>query len=257
MRLIEVNAGGAKFRGEAASVAELFASIEDGYFTLDGRNVTVVGNLSLDNRGLRSLIGCPLIVPGNFSCTHNALRTLEGAPQKVGGNFMCGKNELMTLKGAPDTVGGSFWCERNLLPTLEGGPRKVGGVYNCMHNELTSLLGCAETINGSLLAGSNKNLRSLKGGPRFVKYTVYLQRTALTSLENVHLHLPEVGLSFYIKEVPLQSHVLGLLKIKGLTHVDLDDAKLQAILNKYLPEGDFLACALELAEAGYEEYARL
>jgi hypothetical protein len=30
-----------------------------------------------------------------------------------------------------------------------------------------------------------------------------------------------------------------------------------AIINKYLPEGDLIACALELADEGFDEHAKL
>ena len=56
---------------------------------------------------------------------------------------------------------------------------------------------------------------------------------------------------------PIESHVLGLLKIKGLQEVRLDDIQLTKIINKYLPLGDLLDCQEELIEAGYEEFAQL
>ena len=55
----------------------------------------------------------------------------------------------------------------------------------------------------------------------------------------------------------ISSHVLGLLKIKGLKHVKLSNKKVETIINKYLPEGDILECQSELMDAGLEEYAKL
>jgi len=60
MKLTEVSGNKApQFKGEAHSVNELLASIENGRFTLDGRKLVVHGILQLDSLGLTSLVGCP------------------------------------------------------------------------------------------------------------------------------------------------------------------------------------------------------
>src|ERR1035437_9917409 len=43
----------------------------------------VSGNVTLQNLGLTSLIGCPKYVGGFFSCHENELTSLEGGPIKV------------------------------------------------------------------------------------------------------------------------------------------------------------------------------
>jgi len=257
MKLIE--ADDASFRGKASSISKLIASIQNGRFTLDGRHLVVAGDLSLNNLNLVSLVGCPSIVHGDFSCKLNRLNSLRGGPKEVGGNYNCTYNMLVTLDGAPRHIKQNFVCSHNKLVTLEGGPIIVGKHYYCNNNmQLTSLHGCAQTIGGSLLSYDNTALTSLAGGPRVVKERVDLWHCSkLTSLKDVHLHLPEVHEDIVLYEVPLKANILGLLRIKELKQVSVEDEKLETIINKYIPYGDLIACAVELEEAGYKELARL
>jgi hypothetical protein len=280
MKLTEVSSGTTQqFKGEASSVEELLASIVDGRFTLDGRKLVVHGDLMLMKLGLTSLLGCPQHVRGNFICTYNKLETLDGAPQEVGSHFLCYRNKLKTLKGAPQRINGGFDCSYNVLETLEDGPVKINGFYECSENKLisfkgmpsringdlscsnnllTSFEGCAQTIGGSLYSFNNKLLTSLNGGPSFVGKNVYLEGcTKLTSIMNIHLHFPEVHGLFDFTKTGVKEHMLGLLRVRGLRSIILDDVRLGGILRKYLNGGDLLACALELVEAGYEEQAKL
>jgi len=279
VKLTEINNEIQQFSGKARSVKELLASIKDGRFTLDGRKLIVRGDLSLTRLRLTSLLGCPQRVYGDFDCSYNKLRTLEGAPQEVKGSFSCRNNMLTTLAGVPRHVGDYFDCSINLLKTLEGGPFKVGGSYDCSfnklsvlngmprvikgdvfchNNQLTSFEGCARTIKGSLYGHHNKLLTSLEGGPNFVGRNVKLTNCQkLTSLYNIYLHFPEVRGSFDFTDTDVKKHILGLLRVRKLQGVVLNNKKLEAILNKHLNGGNLLACALELVEAGYEEQAKL
>jgi hypothetical protein len=301
MKLTEINKNKTpQFRGKARSVEELLASIKNGRFTLDGRELVVKDNLSLEDSKLTSLLGCPQVVHGNFSCAYNRLRTLEGAPQEVGGSFDCSDNQLKTLSGAPRVVNRSFYCsyndleslagapERvgndficysNELKTLEGGPTNVGVSYLCGNNKLTTLKGMPTTINGDfwcennlltslsgcgrIIKGNfncmrNKLLTSLENGPDFVGGDViFIGCTKLISLQNIHLHFPEVHGTFNFLNTGVKKHMLGLLRVRGLRDIAIGIAKLEAILRKYLKNGDIFACAVELTEAGYREQAKL
>jgi len=260
MKLGKVSSNKPTFEGKARSVRELIASVRDGRFTLDGRHLVVENNLELDGLKLTSLIGCPQVIRGYFTCTNNKLMTLVGGPTEVGGDYHCSRNQLVTLESAPQRISGNFMCDYNKLPSLKGGPIEVAGSYGCSYNRLTSLVGCAQTIGKNLIAGGNKYLTSLEGGPRFVGGGVFLEFCkGLTSLQNVHLHLPEALAIFLsrVPRVPITGPLLGLLLVKNLRRVVLDDDRLASILNKYLPGGNPLACAIELIEAGYEEHARL
>jgi len=280
MRLTEASSNQAPmFVGEAHSLKELFTSIKDGRFTLDGRKLIVRGDFSLAKQGLTSLLGCPQRVRGNFNCNGNMLKTLEGAPQEVGGDFMCYYNQLKTLGGAPAHVKGNFDYSHNFLETLEGGPIEVDGFYDCSDNKLislkgmprvieddflcnsnllTSFIGCAQTIKGSLYGHDNRLLASLEGGPNLVGKNVYLEGCAkLTSLLNIYHYFPEVHGLFDFTNTGVKEHMLGLLLVRGLKDIALNDAKLEVILRKYLNGGNLLACALELINAGYEDEAKL
>jgi hypothetical protein len=258
MKLTEIDDKAPQFKGEANSIEELLASIKGGRFTLDGRNLIVDGDLLLMNRQLISLAGCPQVVKGHFLCQHNLLKTLEGGPIEVGRDYNCGYNALISLKGAPKHIKDDFWCNDNQLSSLEGGPIKVDGYYGCSRNMLKSLIGCARIINGCLLAHNNKHLTSLEGGPNYVGQNAYFTGCEKLSLQNIHVYLPEVHSVFYFDTLSSCAGLLGLLRVKGLLRVSgLHDNKLQAILNRYLPEGDIFRCALELVEAGYKECATI
>jgi hypothetical protein len=258
MKLTEANPNKAPvFKGKARSVEELIASIRDGRFTLDGRHLIIEDSLELEGLKLTSLVGCPRVIKGCFNCENNMLMALVGGPTEVGSDYHCGRNQLVTLEGAPRHIKGSFMCDYNELPSLKGGPIEVAGNYGCSYNRLTSLVGCAQTIKKNLIAGNNQYLTSLEGGPRSVDSGVFLEFCErLTSLQNVHLHLPEAR-TIFLSKVPITGPLLGLLRVKGLRWVELDDHKLMSILSKYLPEGNPLTCAMELIKAGYEEHARL
>lgn len=140
-----------------------------------------------------------------------------------------------TRNGTDLIVTGSFYCRQEDLVSLKGAPRRVGGSFNCQNNQLTSLEGAATLIGAHFSCIDNK----------------------LTSLKDVHKHIHMIRGNFYCTRNPIKSHVLGLLKIKGLHCVLIDDNKVEDIINKYLPEGDIFACQQELIDAGLEEYAQL
>jgi len=98
-----------------------------------------VGNFSVSNNSIKSLVGGPKDVSGSYECNGNKLTSLEGAPREVNKNFVCGGNLLTSLKGSPREVGRDYVCSYNKLTTLKGGPKEVGGVFYCNNNELENL----------------------------------------------------------------------------------------------------------------------
>jgi hypothetical protein len=250
-----------------------------GLTSLLGCPQRVEGDFNCMGNKLKTLGGAPQEVGGSFNCNYNGLKTLAGAPPKVGDSFNCQSNQLTMLSGGPQRVGGNFNCSNNQLETLEDGPVEVGNSYDCSNNKLTSLKGlprtikgnlwcnsnmltslkyCAQTIGGSLYSHSNRMLTSFEGGPGFVGKNVRFDGCVkLTSLQNIHLYFLEVHGWFDFTNTDVKEHILGLLLVRGLQGVVLNDSKLEAILRKYLNRGDILACALELHEAGYEKQAKL
>ena len=129
-----------------------------------------------------------------------------------------------------------FYGSHNKLTSLEGAPSVVNGNFYCSHNQLTSLVGAPSVINGYFACSSNK----------------------LTSLAGIHKIIKEIhGVADFYNN-PIKSNVLGLMRIKGLTEVFLDNRQVRDILNKYLAgDRDIIRCQSELQDAGLEEFAKL
>ncbi len=189
---------------------------------------------------------------------------LDGAPTEnnlvgvkyKGGDFNCSGLMLTSLKGAPSKVYGDFYCGYNDLTSLEGGPTFVKGGFNCGHNKLTSLNGAPKEVGGSFFAESNR-LTSLEGAPAVIDGWFSVDNNKLTSLKDIHKHVKEMVGWFCISGNPLKSHVLGLMKIKGLQEVRLDNQEVQEILNRFLPGGSVLDAQSALLDAGFDDWAQL
>ena len=136
-----------------------------------------------------------------------------------------------------DYKGGDFYCSYNELTSLTGAPSHVGGHFYCYYNELASLA----------------------GAPSHVGSAFYCYNNELASLKDVYKHVTEIKGIFYAVNNPIKSHVLGLLLIKGVTEVRLDNRQVGEILNRHLGKGraGMLMAQEELIEAGLEEYAKL
>ena len=162
------------------------------------------------------------------------LRIMHTLPVQFGhvtARFGCSASRLETLVGAPHTVGKEFSCSKNKLTSLEGAPRSVGGGFWCAHNYLTNLVGAPDHVGGSLQCNGNP-LKSLDGIPKVLKDQIWLDYDG---------HLP----------------LLRLLETTAFVLSFAPD-KVKNILNKYAGQGQSaaLACAAELADAGYKDNAR-
>jgi len=176
---------------------------------------------------------------GSFDCSCNKLTSLVGAPSSVGGNFSCSRNKLTSLEGAPSSVGGGFLCSDNKLTSLVGAPSSVGGYFSCSSNNLTSLVGAPSSVGGGFLCSYNE----------------------LTSLHDVHKIIKKMNRIIWAENNPITSCVLGVLLIEGCTKLEIDNKKVQHIVNKYLPNhrgfSAVIECQSELLDAGFDEYAKL
>ena len=81
----------------------------------------------------------------------------------------------------------------------------------------------------------------------------------IASLKGVHEHVTSDGSVFLATENPIKSHVLGLLLIKDLKQIRLDNKQVEEILNRHLGKGraGMLMAQEELIEAELEEFAQL
>ena len=209
--------------------------------SLEGGPKIVRGKFSLRNmKNLQSLIGGPEEV-GSFSVMDCDLRSLEGFPKKVeSGNVTLTLNpNLGSLKGLPDVSGELY-------------------LANC---GLTSLIGCPEKVNDFSCAGNP--ITSLEGCPKHIENDFVAHDCKITNLHNIHKHINFIGSSSIVSDLdlrnnPIKSHVLGVLKIKGKFSLQLSNTKVKKIINKYLRGNqNMLECQQELIDAGFEEFAQL
>ena len=179
------------------------------------------------------------IVTGDFKCNHCLrLVSFEGAPQEIiKGEFRASECPLITnLEHSPTRVDSHFNISRcSGLTSLKGAPKKVGGNFNCAYaHKLTSLEGCPEEVGGN----------------------VFLDETALKSLD----FLPKkINGRLSLDNIPDLKDYLKIFNTKGISHVIITRrfSKLENILNKYLPTQDMLNCQDELIEAGLERFAEV
>lgn len=154
------------------------------------------------------------------------------------GGFDCSRKGLESLEGCPKVINGRFNCNRNHLTSLKFGPDRVGGYFSCGNNQITSTEHAPKILSEGASFGSN----------------------LLTSLKDIHKHIQESYGFFGFAGNDIRSHVLGLLKIKGLKGVILENSDVQVIINKHLNHRhsrNLLACQEELIDAGYAAFAQL
>lgn len=109
---------------------------------------------------------------------------------------------------------------------------------------------------GANLGGLGVN--SFETLPESVGGDLFLSNNKFKSLKNIHKHIKNIKGELYLNQCPIESHVLGVLKIKNLTRINMDNKNIQKILNKHLSgDRDVLACQNDLMDAGFEEFAQL
>ena len=176
------------------------------------------------------------------------LKVKKRIPIKMGmilGRFSCHECELETLENAPHTVTDTFSCYNNHLTSLQGGPSAVG----------------AHSMGGGLYSCSGNFLKNFEGAPQdyFKGYFVAVNQLG-TGLHSVSGLPPDARLVdiTYQKDLPMlkllnQKQVNIRSVVTGELMTDITD-----IINKYASQGrkGSLACAAELARAGYKGNAR-
>lgn len=232
-----------------------------------GQQEPIVNTFSCSNKYLTSFEGSPVEIKDSFYCGENSFRSFEHAPVKVGGSISCRRNDLTSLKGMP-AVGGYIDLRANRLVTLEGAPAKVNGTFDCSWNyRLTSLKGGPTEVDGKFDCNNCEQLTSLEGAPAIINgdFECY-NNVNIKSLQNIHKQIKQINGEAAFQGCKIASHVLGLLKIKGLTKVTFstghykqeDLKKLEEIINKHLAgTRNVFTCLPELEAAGLEEYAQL
>jgi len=165
--------------------------------------------------------------------------------------------------GLPRSILGNLWASSLGLMTLERAPRYITRA-NLNANHLKNLSGSLTEC--STLDVSRNELTSLEGDVRKVVF-LNASQNHLKSLKGIHKILDQCN-ELSVTQNPLESHVLGVLLVKGMNSVAFvlhdENPKLLAverIVNKYLPNARgmeaLLECQDELIEAGYGEFAQL
>ena len=87
----------------------------------------------------------------------------------------------------------------------------------------------------------------------------YCTNNQLTSLKNIHKHIKCIKGEFHCADNNIDSHILGLLLIDGVIHIEMNNKYIQNILNRHLGKGrqSVMDAQRELIDAGYEEFAQL
>lgn len=106
---------------------------------------------------------------------------------------------------------------------------------------------------------NNHRISNFQQAPTVIMGGLSLHGNKLESLKDIHKHIHEINGHLNLANNRIRSHVLGLLLIKGLTQVQLDNIHVRAILNRHLGKGraGMLQAQEELIEAGLEEFAQL
>jgi hypothetical protein len=109
-------------------------------------------------------------------------------------------------------------------------------------------------VLGSFRCGSSPGT-DLHWLPEYVGGHFDCSGTDLISLSGIDKTIKYIGGGFFGNE--RQTHLLGLLLIKGITLFRIDKGPLDDIMNKYVGTGDILSAQDELIDAGLIDQARL
>ena len=106
-------------------------------------------------------------------------------------------------------------------------------------------------------------------GPPRVAWTVLcLGDQGLTTAQNIHkvldpasnANIPSGNTRLCLSASPLASRLLGVLLIKHLQSICMDDKDFEAIVNKYLPSNtkmDVIKCQMDLIKSGFKAFAQI
>ena len=207
---------------------------------------------------------------------NHALTSLEGANQFKCRNFkIYNCKNLKSLKGMPTTISVMFAC--NFCPkitSLEYSPQHVFE-FSCDMTGISTLEGSPENVHIFSCGGiawdeefdktfTNLTLKSLKGSPKETK-SFYCECAPHVDLKNIWTHVLNSKVMYMGGTLNKKSPLLGFLRIKNLTEVNLTEhvstqlvIKAVDILNKYLPlksMSDIMKCKQELIKAGFKSNA--
>jgi hypothetical protein len=115
----------------------------------------------------------------------------------------------------------------------------------------------SSTVTSPTMTGCNVRIQLVGvGGIEIHQPQQYGNNVVVVDLSGIHKLMPRFNGAITCT-APV-SHLLGLLLIDGVTHINIDNGgKIDAIMNKYLGTRDILSAQDELLDAGRKDYARL
>ena len=140
------------------------------------------------------------------------------------------------------------------------------GDFDAMGMGLISFKNFPENIEGSLFAGSN-NFSSFEGVPKSITGLFDISGCQhINTLSGIHKHLQYCS-NIMLPSESITNSLLGLLKIKNLESIELDDSDEEPgedflmairIINRHLHEGrNIVACQEDLFKNNLDAYAKL
>lgn len=156
-----------------------------------------------------------------FACNNDHIKNLVGAPREVTNLYCHYSYNLESLEGCPEKIDGEVNLRYTAISSLVGLPKKVGRLQ-CDHcDNLVDLKGCPQMITSSDLDGDClfygcKNLKTLEGGPIYVKGKFCVDECdKLASL----------------KGSPIECHHYWCMKCNSLTSFDGASEKINGSFN--------------------------
>jgi hypothetical protein len=243
-------------------LSNLLEAKERSVLSVLGRYAHEVDSCNVSYSNLDSFEGGPKIVTGELNIIHNKFESFDQyAPIKVG-TLRAQHNHFSTLENIP-SAGYSIFIHDNQLISLKGAPAKVDGDFDISSNELDTLEHCPKEVAGDFNCSYNK-LENLNDAPAIIVDLFNCSYNKITSLQGIHKQIKRIDGVANFTYNKIRSHMLGLMKIKGLKGLihgiaeERRDHHALRIIDKHLKgDRDVLACQDELIDAGLDEFAQL
>ena len=152
-------------------------------------------------------------------------------------------NSLKQISNVPSTVPNIDAASTN-IKNLEGFPKKISGV---------------------LLLANNKNLETLEGTLTQIGEKARTGETVLDisncpklkSFKNINKIFTRINGKINFTDTPIESNILGLIEIAGLSGVKCSDKTLEKIINSSLEsQADLFDFQNALIDAGYDHLTK-
>jgi len=228
--------------------------------------INLASPIDINSKFLKKL-KYPFGTTKEFNVNFNKLTTFENFPKLVKGELSFTENEMTSFEGISEVMG-DISANNNKITTFKGlPPLEVNRNLMVRDNKLTSFEHCPKKILGAFSVSAN-HISSFEGAPEWIGSNAYFSNMdKLKSLKDIHKHIKHIGGFINLNGTPIQSHILGVLLIDGLTRIsadgDYDDKFIRAvhIINRFLKKGGgkagMLDCQNELMDKDLEDFAQL